>query len=77
MELYSSAYLCTTKRFEKLSSPVLKDEKGVLVPEGMMEPKTRLLDHMRNVMRLKHMSLRTEEAYVSWVKRFILYRLYG
>jgi site-specific recombinase XerD len=24
-------------------------------------------------MRLKHMSLRTEEAYVSWVKRFILF----
>ena len=38
-----------------------------------MEPKTRLLDHMRNVMRLKHMSLRTEEAYVSWAKRFILF----
>ena len=38
-----------------------------------MEPRTKLLDHMRNVMRLKHMSLRTEEAYVSWVKRFILF----
>ena len=38
-----------------------------------MEPKTRLLDHMRNVMRLKHLSLRTEQAYVSWVKRFILF----
>lgn len=24
-------------------------------------------------MRLKHLSLRTEEAYVSWVKRFILF----
>ena len=38
-----------------------------------MEPKAKLLDYMRNVMRLKHMSLRTEEAYVSWVKRFILF----
>jgi site-specific recombinase XerD len=38
-----------------------------------MEPRTKLLDHMRNVMRLKHMSLRTEEAYISWVKRFILF----
>ena len=38
-----------------------------------MEPKLKLLDRMRNVMRLKHMSLRTEEAYVSWVKRFILF----
>jgi len=38
-----------------------------------MEPKIRLLDRMRNVMRLKHMSLRTEQAHVSWVKRFILF----
>ena len=38
-----------------------------------METKTRLLDHMRNVVRLKHLSLRTEEAYVSWVRRFILF----
>ena len=28
---------------------------------------------MRNVLRLKHMSFRTEEAYVHWVKRFILF----
>ena len=38
-----------------------------------MEPSTRLLDQMRHVMRLKHMSLRTENAYVSWVRRFILF----
>ena len=29
---------------------------------------------MRDVMRLKHLSYRTEEAYLSWVKRFILFR---
>jgi len=40
---------------------------------GRMEPKTKLLDQVRNVLRLKHMSLRTEEAYVTWVKRFILF----
>ena len=38
-----------------------------------MEPKTKLLDQMRDMLRLKHMSLRTEEAYVTWVKRFILF----
>jgi integron integrase len=38
-----------------------------------MESKTRLLDQMRHVIRLKHMSIRTEEAYVSWAKRFILF----
>jgi len=38
-----------------------------------MEPRTKLLDQMRDVMRRKHMSLRTEEAYVAWAKRFILF----
>jgi hypothetical protein len=38
-----------------------------------MESKTKLLDQMRHVLRLKHMSIRTEDAYVQWVKRFILF----
>ncbi len=38
-----------------------------------MESNTKLLDQMRDVLRLKHLSLRTEEAYISWVKRFILF----
>ncbi len=38
-----------------------------------VERKFRLLDQMRQVLRLKHMSIRTEEAYVSWVRRFILF----
>jgi integron integrase len=38
-----------------------------------MESKTKLLDQMRDVLRLKHLSLRTEKAYISWVKRFILF----
>ena len=38
-----------------------------------MESKVKLLDQTREVLRLKHMSLRTEEAYLSWVRRFILF----
>jgi len=38
-----------------------------------METKPKLLDQMRHVLRLKHMSIRTEEAYLSWTKRFILF----
>jgi hypothetical protein len=38
-----------------------------------MEVKGKLLDQMRQVLRLKHMSIRTEESYVNWVKRFILF----
>ena len=33
----------------------------------------RLLDHVRAVLRRKHYSLRTEEAYVGWVKRYVLF----
>lgn len=31
----------------------------------------RLLDQLRDVIRIKHYSLRTEDAYVHWVKRFV------
>ena len=36
-----------------------------------MAPKTKLLDQMRLVLRLKHLSIRTEQAYLDWIKRFI------
>lgn len=37
----------------------------------MEQPK--LLDQVRNKIRLKHYSMRTEESYVQWVKRFVLF----
>jgi integron integrase len=33
----------------------------------------RLLDQVRQVMRVRHYSLRTEECYVQWITRFILF----
>ena len=33
----------------------------------------KLLDHVRDVLRVNHYSARTEEAYVGWIRRFILY----
>lgn len=35
--------------------------------------KPKLLDQIRNVIRYKHYSMRTEESYVHWVKRFIFF----
>src|SRR5690606_29543714 len=37
---------------------------------GGEEP--RLLDRVRGRLRVKHYSLRTEQAYVAWIRRFIL-----
>jgi hypothetical protein len=34
-------------------------------------PKAKLLDQVREVMRLKHYSLRTEHTYCDWIKRYI------
>ena len=35
--------------------------------------KKKLLDQVRDVIRLKHYSIRTEETYVNWIRRFILF----
>jgi integron integrase len=38
-----------------------------------MEQSKKLLDQVRDALRLKHYSIRTEEAYVDWIKRYILF----
>jgi len=35
--------------------------------------KPRLLDQMRDRIRVKHYSLRTENSYLDWVKRYIFF----
>jgi hypothetical protein len=35
--------------------------------------KPKLLDQVRATIRTKHYSPRTEEAYVNWIRRFILF----
>lgn len=41
------------------------------MPAPREEPK--LLDQVRNLIRLKHYSIRTEQAYLGWIRRFILF----
>src|SRR5205809_2128681 len=38
-----------------------------------VENKPKLLDQVRNAIRVKHYSIRTEQAYIDWIKRFILF----
>ena len=33
----------------------------------------KLLDQVRDIIRLKQYSIRTEQAYVSWIKRYIIF----
>lgn len=36
-------------------------------------PSPRLLDQMRDALRVRHYILRTEQAYIHWTKRFIFF----
>ena len=40
---------------------------------SQMEKPPKLLDNARNTFRRKHYSLRTEETYISWMKRYIFF----
>ena len=38
-----------------------------------MKKPARLLDEVRNVMRLHHYSILTQRAYFDWIKRYVLH----
>jgi len=40
--------------------------------QGQHRP-AKLLEQVRIALRTRHYSLRTEETYLSWIKRFILF----
>jgi integron integrase len=46
---------------------------GKPVAKLIPNPKLRFLDQCREVLRFKQMALRTEEAYVDWIRRFIVW----
>ncbi len=39
----------------------------------MQQPPKKLLDRVREAIRLKHYSYRTEKTYVQWIRRYILF----
>jgi integrase len=40
---------------------------------GAARPPLGVLDRVRHKIRLRHYSIRTEQAYVDWIRRFILF----
>ncbi len=42
-------------------------------PDASELPRPRLLDRVREAIRLRHYSRRTEKAYVHWTRRFVLF----
>jgi hypothetical protein len=46
---------------------------SVREPDSDRAPKPRLLDRVRGAVRARHYSRRTEEAYIAWIRRFIVF----
>ena len=45
----------------------------MIAPPELRASSPKLLDRVRWHLRLKHYSLRTEQSYIDWIRRFILF----
>ena len=52
---------------------VIHSGSSALSPNLVEVKDTRLLDKVRNVIRCKHYSIRTEHTYIEWIKRYIYF----
>jgi integron integrase len=48
-------------------------ERSAVVNTPKTSPKPKLLDQVRQAIRTRHYSPRTEETYIHWIKRFIFF----
>jgi integron integrase len=59
-------------------NPHIEPAKASGPPEGLNpNPKLKLFDQLSEVARFKHYSIRTEEAYRQWVRRFLQFNRRG
>jgi integron integrase len=57
-----------TQRVRPLTRQTIRESYASPYPH-----KPRLLDQVREIIRRKHYSIRTEGAYINWIKRYILF----
>lgn len=64
-----------SRRKERNENSVATPQHGASISfvPGSFQTPVRLEDRVRNLARLKHFSLRTEEAYWGWIRRFIIF----
>jgi integron integrase len=55
--------------------PPLRPSRDYVINSAKVipNPRAKLLDQVREVLRVKHYALRTEEVYVLWIKRYIFF----
>jgi len=50
-----------------LHGPGAPKTQDLVIPN----PKLKLMDQVREVLRVKHYAIRTEQAYCDWIKRYV------
>jgi Phage integrase, N-terminal SAM-like domain len=70
MPLAGSAKLSQTQTTDNYS--IRRTQGGRALRVIAFPPDLKLLDRLRYVIRARQYSLRTEESYVAWVRRYIL-----
>ena len=59
-----------------LTPPVSAYRSGMPpIPAITPAQKPKLLDQVRHAIRIRHLSPQTEQAYISWIKRFIFFHI--
>jgi len=48
-------------------------ERSEMTGDSNIAPPPKLLDQVRDRLRVKHYSIRTETQYLQWIRRFILF----
>lgn len=70
---YSDAKLGVREQCAGLTAEVVKvTNESLPMPTAASSP-PKLLDRVRWHLRVKHYSIRTEQAYVDWIRRYILF----
>jgi site-specific recombinase XerD len=46
---------------------------AITLPTDIPQGNPKLLDQVRDIIRRRHYSIRTEQTYIDWIKRFILF----
>jgi len=61
------------KVYQLNRNPISTSHPGPMVSVTSSPTKPKLLDQVRQAIRTRHYSYRTEKAYVHWIKRFVFF----
>src|SRR5918996_6344112 len=62
-----------TSNVYRLNRDRISASQPALTASALSSAKPKLLDQVRQAIRTRHYSVKTEQAYIGWIKRFIFF----